>query len=296
MQVTYTNKNDKSENVLYDIPDFPAYIRRGHLASYPDYSAISHWHDDVEFILVLSGYMEYSVNGKIVTVKEGEGIFVNTRQLHYGFSSDRSDCDFICILLHPFLLCSVPFVEKEYIAPVMENEAMPYLLLHPEKKYEEEILRAVDEMYRCHGQKTAALRVQNLFFKIWENLFLLSGHLKKTSKSGNHHLTILRDMLRFIYEHYDQKISLTQISKAGNVGKTTCCTIFQKYTNETPVSYLISYRIKKGIELLETTDKTISEIALEVGFSGASYFTEIFHRAYGCTPTEYRAEKKITLS
>ena len=103
-------------------------------------------------------------------------------------------------------------------------------------------------------------------------------------------------MLRFIYEHYDQKISLTQISKAGNVGKTTCCTIFQKYTNETPVSYLISYRIKKGIELLETTDKTISEIALEVGFSGASYFTEIFHRAYGCTPTEYRAEKKITLS
>ncbi|WP_346684720.1 hypothetical protein [Anaerostipes butyraticus] len=42
MQVKFTNKNDRSEDVLYDTPDFPVYIRRGCLSDYPDFSALSH--------------------------------------------------------------------------------------------------------------------------------------------------------------------------------------------------------------------------------------------------------------
>lgn len=295
MQVKFTNRNDRSEDVLYDTPDFPVYIRRGCLSDYPDFIALSHWHDDDEFILVQSGHMEYNINGKIVMINEGEGIFVNTRQLHYGFSEDCSECSFICVLLHPLLLNAVPVIEKEYIIPILENKAVPYLLLHQNKKYEKEILQSVLEMYQCRGQKAYMLRIQTLFFKIWENLLHLSDHLRKKPKSGNQHLTILKKMLRFIYENYDKKISLKEISQAGNVGKTSCCSIFQRYTNETPVSYLISYRLRKGMELLETTDKTISEIAFEVGFSGASYFTEMFHKSYGCTPTEYRTQEKRVL-
>lgn len=96
-------------------------------------------------------------------------------------------------------------------------------------------------------------------------------------------------MLRFIYGHYAEKITLAQISRAGHVGKTACCAIFQRYTGETPVSYLTGYRMKKGMELLETTDWTVTEVGYAVGFSSASYFTETFRRHCGCTPREYRA-------
>lgn len=291
MQVQLNNKNDLSENVFYDIPDFPLYVRSGSLSSYPNFSAISHWHDDLEFILVWSGHMEYNINGTTVTLQEGEGIFINTRQLHYGFSKNYEECVFLCILIHPVLLCSSPYVEKNYVTPIIENESMPYFVLHSDRKYEQTILERLNEMYRCRHDALSALKVQSLFFIIWENLFLLSDNAKQQPVTGNEHLSVLKDMIRFIYENYADKISLAQISQAGKVGKTTCCAIFQKYTNATPVSYLTNYRLKKSIELLETTDKTISEICFEVGFSGASYFAETFRSLYGCTPTQYRARR-----
>ena len=100
MQVELKNRNDRSENVSYDTPEFPVYVRRGMLSSYPNFSAISHWHEDIEFIFVQSGHMEYNINGVTVRLNEGEGIFVNSRQLHYGFSKEFEECIFICILIH----------------------------------------------------------------------------------------------------------------------------------------------------------------------------------------------------
>lgn len=291
MQTEIELKNDKSEKVAYNMPEFPAYIRKGILSTYPNYSAISHWHDDIEFIFIISGQMQYNINGKHVLLKSGEGIFVNTRQLHYGFSKEHEECIFICVLLHPLLLCSSPFVEQKYIIPVLTNECMPYLVLHKDNSNENNILKFVREIYDQSSVATFALKVQDLFFRIWENLFLLSGHIEKKQVPYNQNLTILKEMIRFIYSHYSEKISLADISQAGKVGKTTCCAIFQKYTNETPISYLIEYRLKISIDLLLTTDKTISEICFEVGFSGASYFTETFRKFYGCTPTEYRSHK-----
>ena len=49
--------SDASENVAYNNPDFPAYIKKRQLSSYPDFRAVSHWHDDLEFILILDGQM-----------------------------------------------------------------------------------------------------------------------------------------------------------------------------------------------------------------------------------------------
>lgn len=291
MQVELNKKNDQSEKVYYNTIDFPVYVHRGILSSYPNFSAISHWHDDLEFIYIYSGHMEYNINGTIVRLHQGEGVFVNKRQLHYGFSKDFEECIFLCILIHPILLCSSPYVEKNYVIPVMENASMPYLILHSDKKYEKEILKLLNKIYYNRKEELFPIKVQSLFFEIWENLFLLSDHIEKQPLQKNQHLSILKDMIRFIYENYSEKISLAQISQAGKVGKTTCCAIFQKYTNDTPISYLTNYRLKKSIKLLELTDKTILEICFEVGFSSASYFTETFHKTYGCTPTEYRLKR-----
>lgn len=288
MQVELNLKNDQSEKVAYNMADFPAYIRKGALSFYPHYSAISHWHDDIELVCILSGYMHYNVNGRTILLREGEGIFINTRQFHYGYSKDCTECIFICILLHPLLLCSSPYVEQTYIIPVLQNESLPYIVLHKDETHEKELLDFINEMYQSQPSKLFALKIQGLFFQAWESLFLLSSHVEAKPASRNQHLTLLKDMVDFIYKNYTEKITLEDISKAGKVGKTTCCSIFQKYTNKTPISYLIDYRLKKSIELLMTTDETVSEICFEVGFSGASYFTETFRKVFNCTPTEYR--------
>ena len=76
--------SDASENVAYNNPDFPAYVKKGQLSSYPDFRAVSHWHDDLEFILIFDGQMFYDVNGQRILLQTGEGIFVNSRCFHYG--------------------------------------------------------------------------------------------------------------------------------------------------------------------------------------------------------------------
>ena len=84
--ITIDVKEDLSENVIYDYADCQAGIHYDLLSSYPNYSGVSHWHDDIELILILSGEMKYNVNGNIFPLHKNEGIFVNSRQLHFGFS------------------------------------------------------------------------------------------------------------------------------------------------------------------------------------------------------------------
>lgn len=132
------NENN-SEKVCYDIPHYPIYIRRGLLSHYLNYSAPNHWHDDIELIAVLSGEMEYSVNGEILALKKGQGLLVNAGQMHFGFSRKKTECDFICILLHPMLLSPLPSFEQDFILPVIRNQNFPYLFLHEETSWERAI-------------------------------------------------------------------------------------------------------------------------------------------------------------
>ena len=89
---------DASEIVRYDEVGIPLYIREGLLSSYPDHRALCHWHEDIEWVQIRSGQMNYYINGKRVLLNAGEAIIVNSRQMHYGYSENGQECDFICIL------------------------------------------------------------------------------------------------------------------------------------------------------------------------------------------------------
>ena len=77
---------DASEIVRYDEVGIPLYIREGLLSSYPDHRALCHWHEDIEWVQIRSGQMNYYINGKRVLLNAGEAIIVNSRQMHYGYS------------------------------------------------------------------------------------------------------------------------------------------------------------------------------------------------------------------
>ena len=291
MQVVLDLREDRSERVRYDVADFPVYRAKSSLCNYPDYAAATHWHDDVEFIAILSGTMDYNVNGEIVTLNAGEGIFVNARQLHYGFSAEHNECDFVCILFHPLRLCSSLRLEQQYLLPLLSDESIPYCHLRPEVAWQNQVLEDVQAMYDTREMEGAELLCQSLFYRIWWNLSnnLRTGH--KPQPTDNRRLASLKAMLAYIEQNYQSHITLEDISAAGHVGKTNCCSLFQKYVNQSPNVYLIYYCLSKGAELLASTDLSVAEICYEVGFSGASYFAEMFRKRYGCSPSQYRAER-----
>lgn len=284
---------DRSERVLYNKADYPAYIKKGTLSSFPNYTAESHWHDDVEFILILSGEMLYSINGEVVLLRTGEGIFINSRQLHFGYSDSKKECIFVCLLLHPMLLCSSRSVEQNYIDPITLNDRIPFYLLKGASNWENRVLTDIRYIYDISNDNIAELKIQKAFLDIWIALCENIVTVRKPNNSKSNNLSILKNMISFINRHYKEKISLGDISSSGNVGKTSCCSIFKKYINKTPIEYLTEFRLRKSLELLRATDMTVLEISYEVGFSGASYFSETFRKFYDCTPTEYKSHLRF---
>lgn len=279
--------NDRSENVTYDYPDYPVYVRRACLSTYLNYAADSHWHDDIELILILSGKMHYNVNGEIVTLNTGEGILVNTRQLHYGFSKDKTECDFICILFHPMILCIAKSFESNFIEPMLYGGA-PYIHLSSTILWQSKILHNIQDIYNCQNAYEAPLFAQSCICSLWSFLIANTDTKVNHGNRSDTRLSTLKLMIDYIHRHYSEKITLDDIAKSGNVSKRTCGNLFAKYLNKTPMAFLIDYRLRKATELLKGTDKTMLEISLSVGFSGASYFTETFRKSFGITPTEYK--------
>ena len=287
------NKNN-SEKVCYDIPQYPVYIRRGLLSQYLNYSAPNHWHDDIELIAVLSGEIEYNVNGELLKLKKGQGLLVNAGQMHFGFSQQKKECDFICILLHPILLCPLPSFERDFVNPLLHNPGLPYLLLKPEIPWEKDIYDKILYLYDIRQEKTAPLKILAGFARIWELLCEnISTDKNPTGKNiqENRDLSIAKDMARFIQENYMEKISLADIAAAGAVGQSKCCKLFARFFFQSPTMYLTQHRLSKSMELLLNTDLPIIEIALSVGFGSASYYTETFRKWMGKTPSEFRKSK-----
>lgn len=281
-------KDDRSEKIHYDNTSYPIFIRRSILSDYPNYTAPSHWHDDIELIAILDGEMDYNVNGEITTLRKGEGIFINAGQMHFGFSLSKTECDFICILLHPMLLCAVPAFEQDFVLPVIRNNDVPFIFLDPNIHWQNAVLEQIYYMEQSKGQKAAPLKVQSSLSAIWSLLYENIPPENHIVNTRSNDLTATRNMVGFIQKNYTRKISLKEIALSGAVGQSKCCKLFTKYFGQTPNTYLNQYRLNKSLEHLRNSDMSITEIALSVGFGGASYYTEIFRKCFGKSPTEYR--------
>ena len=282
---------DFSETVAYNNPLFPAYVRQGILSTYPDYSAVSHWHKDLEFIVIKTGSMTYNVNGELIDLPEGSGIMVNSRQLHYGFSPDHSECEFICILLSPELLSGNEWFYQNFIESVTENSYYPYLYLSGEG-WEHSVLEKLEQLYSSF---TVQQKQEPSYFTLIDKFLSIMKLLHENLDVKNHEtvkpsndLTSLKSMITYIEEHYAQHITLENIALSGACCKSRCSLLFKKYLHETPMTYTAKLRLRKSLSALLNSDKSITEIAYEHGFCGASYYCETFQKYYGTSPLKYR--------
>lgn len=280
-------KNDCSEIVHYDFKEYPIYIRKALLSYYDNFEAPLHWHDDIEFILILQGEMNYNVNGEIVTMRQGDGVFVNSKQLHCGFSKNKSECEFICILIHPIMLCISQAFEKDFLIPVLQNQNIPYIKLTADIHWQNEILNGIINIYNTKNILSAPIEISSLILKIWSLIFN-NTKVSNTNHIQNTDFIFLKNMIGFIQKSYKDKITLDDIAKSGAVGQSKCCKLFEKHIGTTPNAYLIQYRLHQSTWYLKNTDMKITQIAYTVGFSGSSYFAEAFKKQYNQTPSEYK--------
>lgn len=276
---------DGSERIRYQDPAVPIYITNGNLRNLSNMSALCHWHEDVEFLLPYKGYLSYNVNGRRIEIAEGNAIFVNSRQLHYGFTADGTDCQYHCICFKPELLHGDPCLYKRYVLPLLTNQALPFLLLEKANPAHVPVLNGIKQIMGHQAQDMALL---GSLHGLWQGIFdLVEGKSPGTCPEGRN-LDILKQMLSYIHSQYAGPMTLAQIAAVGGVSRSKCCQIFKTYMGHSPIDYVTSYRLEKAAELLRSTDRMVTEIAFACGFNSPSYFTEVFTRAKGCSPKEFR--------
>lgn len=283
--------DDNSEDITYSFNDFNIVSKQDLLSCYPNMSAVNHWHVDLEFIVIVKGKMTISINGTSYDLKEGQAIFINSKQMHYGYSNDGSDCDFICILLHPSLLSGIDRIKKSYLMPICADSSHPFFVFDSSIPWQRNFIEMLFNVHKLCSEKDCGFELQamSIFYNICYNLYnnvRNSDTYVEIPKDKN--LDAMHDMVGYIQQNYSNKITLNDIALSGNVCRSNCCKIFQIFLGRSPIAYLTEYRLEKSIEMLNNSSYSITEIALQCGFNSSSYFTEIFNRNIGYTPSQYR--------
>ncbi len=282
-------KENGTENVKYDYPEVPLYVQKGCISLYRGYKFDSHHHTDLEFMSILSGHLKYNINGTIITLNEGDGLFVNSGHLHFGYSDDNTDCVYICLLVHPVLFCQNFYIERTFINPIIDDLTHPYIILKKEDEIAKKSIGYINKVFEKKqiGSSDYHLSVQGDLFNLITGIHSLMQKTPEVELPKND-FSRIKTMLEYISENYNKKLKLKDIATSANVCENTCTAIFKQFVSSTPFEYLIKFRIEKGMYMLAKSDMTITQIAFSTGFSSASYFTESFRKMTGVTPTQYR--------
>ena len=115
----------------------------------------------------------------------------------------------------------------------------------------------------------------------------------RDQNSGNKNRSILKTAVDFIDEHYmDEDISLNTAANVANVSSNHFSALFSQNMGQTFIEYLTTLRMNKAKELLRCAGMRSSEIAGEVGYKDAHYFSYLFKKTQGMTPSEYRKARE----
>ena len=115
--------------------------------------------------------------------------------------------------------------------------------------------------------------------------------LRETAAS-NRYRNVVSEVEAYIEQHYaEEELSLNLLAAHVNFSPNHLSMIFSQQTGRSFIKYLTDYRMNKAKELLRCTGKRSSEISAEVGYKDAHYFSYLFKKTQGMTPTQYRGGK-----
>lgn len=294
---TFYNKiltdTDMMETIQHSRSDYPFRFYYDNLALFDFHCVEWHWHAEFEFVLVEEGEAEFWAGERYFRMKEGQGFFVNSRVLHRYYSEKGAIVPNF-VLLPSFLSPRSGLIYRKYVEP-LERSALECLTFSPEIPWQAEILDVMKKIVEI--QKTDAdpeLITSFLTQQLWYLIYLHTGKAvlterKEPAASSQGRLQV---MMQYIHQHYDQKISLEEIAEQVMVSKSTALNLFRRYLHDTPVHYLLKYRLQEAASLLVVTEKKIGVISENVGFENVDYFCKMFKKYYSMTPTEYRMKKR----
>ncbi len=248
-----------------------------------------HWHDAVEIVLLEEGELFYSVEDQEQKVIPGSCILTNPNVIHSTY----------CTHPNKAIVFQIPvaFLEK-YIPEARSlvfsfNDKNTNDILQTKVDIFKETLKKMQVMMDTKP-KGGVLRFNSLLFEAVFQLYhnFSTADDEAAVKKRSQRFEKLKGVLDYIDEHYNESISLQEISSIAMFEPKYFCRFFKSTMDSTFLEYQNKIRLSKIYnDLLETDDK-VSDILERHGFSNYKLFRKMFHEQFGMTPTEIRARRK----
>lgn len=249
-----------------------------------------HCHDCLEIDYVESGTGTYVVEGKSYDVKPGDFIIINNSERHmiipdedYAQMTLIFDLDFIWKHIN----------EYSYLNPFFNRNAHFSNRIRKQDEFYQELYDCMDKISFEYAVQEEGwqVMVRSCLIQIIVNLYRhYEKHQELDEKTNGYQSSYekLRPVLDYIHEHFREPLSLEILAEEAAISKNYLCAYFKKTLGVTIFEYIEQERINYCSMLLDTTDLSITDIALRAGFNSVSYFNRIFKRLKGNSPRQYR--------
>lgn len=117
-----------------------------------------------------------------------------------------------------------------------------------------------------------------------------SSAMKQEGKGKRVRDFYLREAMNYIEQHYQEEIAVEDIAAFCGLNRSYFGKVFREVMGKTPQEFLIHYRITKACQLLKSTQMSIKDIAIAVGYPNQLHFSRAFHNAIGTSPRAWRNE------
>lgn len=245
-----------------------------------DHSTLMHCHEDIaEVLLILEGRGDYTVDLRRYQVAAGDVILCSSGALHDEFPRAGEPYRTLCIGIGALALPGLPagcLIESRF-SPVFRR---------PEQ------FDDLRQMF-CQIDRYAAER-EDGYQRLCQYLMLASLELIRRMARGREAApeapeeAIFRQVARYIDRHYAEDVSIERLVRAFYISPYHLSHMFKQKTGYTVKQYLLRRRLGEAQIRLASTQDSVQTIAEELGFEDASYFSRIFSKYIGLTPTEYR--------
>jgi len=249
-----------------------------------------HYHSFLEIMWITSGTGIIETDKKKYEAKEGD-LFIFTGYEYHDLIVTSESLDFTVISFAPKFVWS------------LGNERFDFLFLEPffnrrenfENKIDDEnttkrVIRLMKEIRSEFEKKqykyelAVKVKLLNILMYLVRNP---QNQLNKLGKK-NYNIKYIEESMNYIADNLNESLTLEELAKRCNMSSSYYSTLFKKMTGMSPGLYVIERRLDMALELLETTDDNISQIAVKCGFNDLTNFNKIFKKYIKVTPREYK--------
>jgi len=277
--------------------DFPLLL---HLYSFPHGLRLTpSYHDYLELAFMYRGTGVFHVENKDYPVEPGDLFVLDNTVFHSLESKDPAQLKVVTVYFWPELVYRPggQALDFEYLRPFFDKRIAGSHRIPAHDHQNEPIVELLWQIY-------LELRDENEFHqlavknRLCEILLRLRRHYEKQETTAKNHkenrvdFERLRKIFQFLQNHYHEKLRLQQVAQLAAMSPHYFCKFFKRNTGQTLTEFLLRMRVDKAKELLLQTQKTVTEIAFEVGFENHSYFDRVFKRLTQCSPMAFRKENR----